>query len=97
MKKIIALLLAMILPVCAGAETISHNTGAPEAVTEVLTSNTGKIQITIDASVELPEVEQVSIFEVSPMPVPAENVLALADCLMGVGTWMGPAEYAADN
>lgn len=97
MKKIIAFLLALMLPVCAGAETISQKTGAPETVTEVFTSNTGKIQIAIDASVELPEVEQVSVFEVSPIPVLAENVVALADCLMGVGTWMGPTEYAADN
>ena len=97
MKKIIALLLALILPVCAGAETIFQETCAPETVTDVFTSNTGNIQITIDASVELPDAEQVSVYEVSPMPVPAENVIALADCLMGEGTWMGPTEYAADN
>ena len=97
MKKIIAFLLALMLPVCAGTESISQETGVPETVTEVFTSNTGKIQITIDASVEIPDAERVSVYEVSPMPVPAENVVALADCLMGIDTWMGPTEYAADN
>lgn len=96
MKKWIALLLALMLPVSAGAETIAQRVDAPEKATSVLKSKTGRIQISIDASIEMPEVEQASVYEVMPMPVPAENVVALADLLMGAGTWMGPTEYYAD-
>lgn len=96
MKKWIALLLALLLSTCAGAETIAQSVNASEKVVLTLTSNTGKTKISMDASVEMPEVETVSVYEVIPMPVPAENVVALADLLMGAGTWMGPTEYYAD-
>lgn len=96
MKKLLALILALMLPVCAVAETIAQSVHAPEKVELVLTSNTGNTKISIDATVEVPEVGTVSVYEVLPMAVPAENVVALADYLMGAGTWMGPTEYYAD-
>ena len=67
MKKMIALLLALVLPVCAGAETLSEQLGSPEHVTASFASNTGKTVINIDAPVYVPDVEQLFLIPVDSM------------------------------
>lgn len=67
MKKVIALLLVLMLPVYAGAETIAQQIGAPEHITASFASNTGKTVIDIDAPVSVPDVEQLYLIPVDSM------------------------------
>ena len=54
MKKVIAVLLALLLPLCASAETLREQVNAPEHATGRWTSNTGHTVITMDAVVIIP-------------------------------------------
>ena len=98
MKRILSimLVLGLMLPGIALADVQSRII-APEHLETTIKSKTGKTEIIIDAAVEVPGVSKAPVFSVLPMPVPAENVVALADELLGPGFWMGPMEYAPDN
>lgn len=67
MKNMIALLLAMLLPVCAVAETVYQQVNAPEHITASFASNTGKTVVNIDAPVYVPDVEQLYLIPVDSM------------------------------
>ena len=67
MKKVIAILLAMLLPLCASAETLREQVNAPEHITVSIASNTGKTVINIDAPVYVPDVEQLFLIPVDSM------------------------------
>ena len=98
MKKTISLflILCLLLPGIALADVRSQ-INAPEHLETTIKSKTGKTEIIIDAAVEVPDVSKAPVISVLPMPVPAENVVALADELLGPGLWMGPTEYTPDN
>lgn len=98
MKKTISsfLILCLLLPGVALAD-VQSQINAPEHLETTIKSKTGKTEIIIDAAVEVPGVSKAPVFSVLPMPVPAENVVALADELLGPGFWMGQTEYAPDN
>ena len=65
MKKIIALLIAMLLPICASAETIAQQINAPFTYQAEYQSNTGRTKITVDAAVYVPEVDVIPTYAVS--------------------------------
>ena len=65
MKKMLALLLALMLPVCAGAETIAQQINAPSTYQAEYQSNTGRTKITVDAAVYVPEVDVIPTYAVS--------------------------------
>lgn len=67
MKKVIAILLALLLPLCASAETLREQVNAPEHITVSIASNTGKTVINIDAPVYVPDVEQLFLIPVDSM------------------------------
>ena len=90
MKKIIALLLALMLPLCASAETIQQRVAAPDNVQTVFTSNTGKTEITINATVEIPTAEQVPIVAVTPGVFSQDDLLRAADTFIGAGAYSTP-------
>ena len=50
MKKMITILLALLLPLCASAETLREQVNAPEHATGRWTSNTGHTVITMDGA-----------------------------------------------
>ena len=70
----IAILIALMLPLCAGAETIAQQISAPEYITASFASNTGKTVINIDASVYVPDVEQLYLIPVDSMALEDEVV-----------------------
>ncbi|MBR6787067.1 MAG: hypothetical protein IKM26_04025, partial [Clostridia bacterium] len=59
MKKMIAILLALLLPLGASAETIAQQISAPKHVFETWTSNSGKLTVYLDADVVIPAVEEI--------------------------------------
>ena len=74
MKKVIAILLAMLLPLCASAETLREQVNAPEHIIVSIASNTGKTVINIDAPVYVPDVEQLFLIPVDSMALDASCV-----------------------
>lgn len=74
MKRMIAILLALMLPVCASAETLREQVNAPEHITASFASNTGKTVIHIDASVYVPTAERLYLIPVDSMPLDDETV-----------------------
>ena len=85
MKKIISFLLALLMPICAGAETLSQQLDAPEHVTASYASNTGKTVIEIDAPVYIPETNQMYLIPVESMPLEDDIVTQVYE-LMWPGT-----------
>ena len=82
----------------ASAESalIRERVGAPKRLTTSFASSSGRLTFLIDADVEVPDARAVHVYEVSPVPVPAERARALADALMGSEV-MGNSEYVPDT
>ena len=84
MKKMIALLLALMLPVYAGAESLADRLGAPSYVTENYLSATGKQAYVFDAQVDVPDAQTVSIYTAQLRSFTAEEArLAAGSCFNG--------------
>lgn len=65
MKRMIAFLLALLLPLCTSAETLREQVNAPEHTSGHWTSNTGHTIITMDAVVVVPDTDHVNTYAVS--------------------------------
>ena len=83
MKKIIALLLALMLPVCAGAETLQDRLSAPSHVVDTFKSNTGKTVITVDAEVHVPDADRIPVYSVTPRTFSQDELQAMAATCFG--------------
>ena len=86
MKKMLALLLALMLPVCAGAETIAQQLGAPENYTATWTSNSGKLTISLDAEIMIPAVEEVFCIDTTVHVFTPEEIQTMASLLMPINS-----------
>ena len=82
MKKIIALLLALLLPLCASAETIAQQIGAPAHVFETWTSNSGKLTVYLDADVVIPAVDEIFCIDTTVHVFTPEEIQIMASLLM---------------
>ena len=87
MKRLLALLLALCLPMPALAETIAERIGAPETWQGEFTTNTGKSHIYVDMTVQVPDVEKVPLWAVEPHTFTVEEITRVADTLLGEGNW----------
>lgn len=83
MKRMIALLLALLLPVCASAETLQDRLGAPLHVVDTFKSNTGKTVITVDAEVYVPDADHVPVYSVTPRTFLQDELQAMAATCFG--------------
>ena len=88
MKKIIAILLAMLLPVCAGAETIAQQIGAPEHIIGEFCSSSGRTTVYVDADIFIPAVENLHRYEVRSRLFSVEEIHQVADLYIGQGQWI---------
>lgn len=78
MKKVLAVLLLLALPVGAMAESLADRIGAPRHTTGQWYSNTGLTCITVDADVIVPDVSCVHTYAVSNRDVTAEDAKRMA-------------------
>ena len=78
MKKVIAILLALLLPMCASAETLREQVNAPEHATGRWTSNTEHTVITMDAVVMIPETDHVHTWAVSGRDANYQDAMHMA-------------------
>lgn len=80
MKKVIAFLLMLMLPLCAGAENIAQQVNAPATYQADYYSNTKKTNVHVDATVYVPDVEAINTYAVAGRDVTLEDtkVVALA-------------------
>lgn len=82
MKRIICLLLALLLLVgSASAESLKKTLGVPDHVDLSFTTSTGKTAITIDALVEMPDVESVTTYELMPRALTEDEALRIVHAL----------------
>lgn len=78
MKKMIALLLALLLPLCASAEQIKVQINAPDIYQNTFQSNSGRTLVEVDAAVYVPEVDSLPIYAVTVRDFTAEEGWRLA-------------------
>ena len=74
MKKMIALMLALMLPVCAVAETLQERLGTPTYIETTSHNNTGKTVVNFSADVIVPDAAQVNVYEVRARLFTAEEM-----------------------
>lgn len=96
MKRLMTVLMTLLLSIgCAYAEGLREQIGAPGDIRTTFASPSGKTTVSMNASVEIPDVDAVPVMEVVQTIVPADRVVALADLLIGEGQWSGDADYPA--
>lgn len=78
MKRLLVMVIVLMLPLCACAETIRQQVGAPESYQAEYQSNTGLTRITVDARVIVPDAESVNTYAVSSRDVTAEDAKRIA-------------------
>lgn len=84
MKKMIAFLLALMLPLCAGAETIAQQIGVSSHISEIWTSNSGKLTIDMDAEVVMPAVDEIFCIDTTVHVFTPEEIQTMTSLLMAV-------------
>lgn len=87
MKKMIALVLALMLPVCAGAETIARQVSAPEHSVGEFYSKSGRTAVFVDAQVIVPAVDAIHMYEVLPRTITTTETEKAADLYFGEQQW----------
>lgn len=92
MKRLLCLLLFMLLPMSALADTIAERIGVPETWQGECQSNTGKTRVLVDMTVQVPDVEAIPIWAVEPRTFTVEEVTHAADVLLGEGNWQPMGE-----
>lgn len=97
MRKMLALILALMMPACASAETITQQIGVPQTCQTEYQSNTGLTRITVDAVVIVPDVERVNTYDVSGRDVTAADAkritLAAAPGTVWGQDWIRAADW----
>ena len=87
MKRLLALLLALCLPMTALADTIAERIGAPETWQGEFQTNTGKTHVYVDMTIELPDADALPVYAVEPHTFTIEDVARFADVMLGEGAW----------
>ena len=81
MKRLLCVLLILFLPLTASAETLKTTLGVPDHVNLSFTTNTGVTIINVNADVEMPDIESVTVYDYAPTRVSEEQALAMARAL----------------
>ena len=78
MKRLLALLMALCLPMSALAD-VAEQVQAPERLTllDPIVTNTGGTTIAIDAEIDVPRVEGMNVYPITPMTITPDMVYAL--------------------
>ncbi len=88
MKKMIAFLLALSLPLCASAETLREQIGAPEHIQAAYSTNTGKSKVLVDAVVIVPDTERLNTYAVAGRDASVQDAQLLAAASAPETDWM---------
>lgn len=80
-------------PIALAESGIRARMNAPQSLSHSFTSNTGITRINIEAAVEVPDAASVNVYEVMQREIPAQNVVAFADYIIGEGAWSGDTDY----
>lgn len=88
MKRFLGLLLGLCLwTVSACAENVREQVDAPESIQADYYTNTGKSLVAVDAQVYVPDVEEIFLYPVQPRRFEAQELWALAECVLPDVTW----------
>lgn len=79
MKRLICLLLVLLtFAGSASAESLKTILGVPDHVDLSFKTNTGVTAINVNAAVEMPDIESVTVYDYAPTRIPEEQTLAMA-------------------
>lgn len=85
MKKLLSwMLMCCFLMPCTALADVASQVGTPEYAKDTFISNTGKTIVTVDASVEVPDVEHISVVYMEPTVFDAKNVKTVAEACFTV-------------
>lgn len=87
MKKLMMILLALLLPLCASAETLRVQLDAPETFQATYYSKTKRSKVVVDAAVVVPDVSTVHRYEVAPRYFTTDEAELGANLYFGEGQW----------
>lgn len=94
MKKSWKIVLIAILALTFSIPTaFAQKVEAPQHVSEVCYSKTGKITVTIDADVYVPDIDRIPIYSAETRPFELEELLAMADAAFGDREYFGDTEF----
>ena len=84
MKRLLSLVLmcCFLLP-CVALADVASQVNAPARTTETFSSNTGKVVITLDANVTVPDAEKAQIYMATPRLFTTEEADAMAKAVFG--------------
>ena len=94
MKKPVKIILAaiLLLTFCIPS-AFAQKIDAPEHVNEIYHSNTGKITVTIDADVIVPDVDRIPIYSAEYRFFDLDELLVMADVAFGDREYFGDTEF----
>ena len=87
MKRLLALLLILCLPITAFADTIAERIGAPESWQGEFQTTTGKTHVYVDMTIHVPDADALPVYAVEPRVFTIEDVARFADVMLGEGAW----------
>lgn len=98
MRKTIKMILVIILALtfCVSS-AFAQSIDAPEHVNEIYYSKTGKITVTIDADVIVPEADHIPIYSTDTRFVTVEELLAFADAAFGKREYTGNTKFQHEH
>ncbi|MGI6689787.1 MAG: DUF6034 family protein [Christensenellales bacterium] len=88
---LVLLLAAGLLP--AHAQTLANRLDAPERISQIYHSNSGKTTVTIDAAVTVPDAQRIPVYAIQPRKYTLEEIDALAQAAFGQEPYEGDREF----
>ncbi len=77
------LVCCFVFPLCAHADTLQDRLGVPTHIADTFNSHTGKVVITLDADVSIPEADNVRTYRAVPRLFSAPETDAMANAVFG--------------
>ena len=100
MKKLLTFILVccFAFPLFAHADTLQERLGVPTHIADTFKSNTGKVVITLDADVTIPEVDNVRTYRAVPRLFSASEADAMANAVFGnrAYNYVGTGNYGSN-
>lgn len=88
---LVLLLAAGLLP--AHAQTLANRLDAPERISQIYHSNSGKTTVTIDAAVTVPDAQRIPVYAIQPRKYTLEEIDALAQAAFGQEPYEGDSAF----
>ena len=96
MKRARLILLVLLLAAglsSAHAQTLAERLDAPERISQIYRSNSGKTTVTVDAAVTVPDAQRIPVYAIRLRKYTLEEIDALAQAAFGQEPYEGDSEF----